>query len=364
MANKTPLYEMHLQAGAKIVNFAGWDMPLHYGSQIEEHHAVRKRVGMFDVSHMTIVDVQGADAKVFLRYLLANDIHKLAQPGRALYSCMLNTQGGVIDDLIIYFVAENSYRLVVNSATREKDLAWMQQQAANYAVKLVPQTQQAIIAVQGPEAQAVLTQIFAAQPGEQLTGLKPFHFIAKDQYFIARTGYTGEDGFEIMLSAQDAVTFWQALLSNGVRPCGLGARDTLRLEAGLNLYGNDMDETTSPLESNLAWTVSWDDPERHFIGRSALAEQQQRGIQTKLTGLALKDKGVLRSHQKVLVPGFGEGETTSGTFAPTIGKAIALARLPVAATGQCQVEIRGKYVTAEIVTPPFVRKGKLLITVD
>lgn len=361
MASKTPLYQQHQDAGAKLVDFAGWEMPLHYGSQLDEHHQVRQDAGMFDVSHMTVVDIQGSAAKPFLRYLLANDVNKLLQPGKALYSCMLNQQGGVVDDLIVYFVAEHDYRLVVNSGTRAKDLAWIQQHATDFQVTINPRPELAIIAVQGPQAIAKFAQLLTAAEVTILNALKPFHLVKLADYFIARTGYTGEDGVEIILAAAQANTLWNKLLQTGIKPCGLGARDTLRLEAGLNLYGSDMDDTTSPLESNLAWTVNWDDATRQFIGRESLLQQQAQGLQKKLVGLVLEDKGVLRSHQKVIIDGVGEGETTSGTFSPTLGKAIALARIPVAADGTCKVAIRGKHLTATIITPPFVRKGKKLV---
>lgn len=360
MGNRTPLYEAHLQAGAKMVDFAGWDMPLHYGSQLEEHHFVRKDAGLFDVSHMTIMDLHGPGVEDYLCYLLANDIKKL-QPGKALYSCMLNEHGGVIDDLIVYYIAQGNYRLVVNSATREKDLAWLNKQAVHYQVVLQPRPELAIIAVQGPNARSKLlqTQVFAEV--QAISQLKPFQFISIDNALIACTGYTGEDGFEMMLPADKAISIWQALIQQDIKPCGLGARDTLRLEAGLNLYGNDMDETTSPLESNLAWTVNWEDASRDFLGKQALLDQQAHGIKRQLMGLLLVDKGVLRSHQKVIVEGYGEGETTSGTFSPTLGQAIALARIPITHETNCKVDIRGKLLTARIVKPPFVRRGKILI---
>lgn len=357
MINRTVLYEQHQQQGAKLVDFAGWDMPLHYGSQIEEHHQVRRDAGMFDVSHMAAVDVIGEQATDYLRYLLANDVAKL-QPGKALYTCMLNQAGGIIDDLIVYYLKPNSYRLVVNAGTRQKDLAWLNKQANTFTVEITERTDLAIIAVQGPKARDKTQQAFTIEQQKVAFELTPFSCIEHENWLIARTGYTGEDGFEIMLPTASAVHFWQALLKAEIKPCGLGARDTLRLEAGLNLYGSDMDETTSPLESNLAWTVAFEPKERNFIGRKALEEQKQLGIQRCLTGLVMTEKGVLRSHQKVIVHGVGEGEITSGTFSPTLGHSIALARIPAASIGHdCDVVIRDKSVPVRMVKPVFVRNG-------
>ncbi len=358
MGKRTSLYDCHLQSSAKMVDFAGWDMPLHYGSQLQEHHYVRQDAGMFDVSHMTVVDFTGPDVAAFLRYLLANNIDRLI-PGKALYTCMLNETGGVIDDLIVYKVADDKYRLVVNSGTRDKDLAWFHKQAQNFNLTLAEQADTVMIAVQGPAVRSKIPAIFAAKDAEAIANLKPFTFHVTDAgWFIARTGYTGEDGFEIIAPAKDAETLWQTLLNAGVKPCGLGARDTLRLEAGLNLYGADMDETVSPLESNLSWTVAFEPNDRDFIGRQALETQLKEGIQHKLVGLVLEGQGVLRNHQKVIVDAIGFGEITSGSFSPTLNKGIALARVPFATQDDCVVEIRGKHIPAQIIKPPFVRQGK------
>ncbi|MEK7321874.1 MAG: glycine cleavage system aminomethyltransferase GcvT [Pseudomonadota bacterium] len=362
MGKRTPLYDTHLAAGAKLVDFGGWDMPLHYGSQIEEHHQVRRDAGMFDVSHMTIVDLRGERVQDFLRHLVANNIDKLKLPGGALYTCMLNAQGGVIDDLIVYFVEPRWYRLVVNAATRDKDLAWITQQAKAFAVEVRERAELAMIAIQGPQArdktQRALGDIVRAATALQ----KPFTFVVVGDLFIARTGYTGEDGYEIMLPATQAATVWQKLAAVGVAPAGLGARDTLRLEAGMNLYGSDMDEITSPLESGLAWTVAFEPATRDFIGRAALEAQRQRGAVAEFVGLVLLDKGVLRNHQIVLQNGEKIGEITSGGFSPSLGRAIALARVNGAVSGDCQVEIRGKLLDVQVVKPPFVRNGKICVT--
>lgn len=360
MSNQTPLYKQHLSADGKMVDFAGWQMPINYGSQVQEHHKVRQDVGMFDVSHMTVVDIEGEAAREFLRHLLANDVNRLKETGKALYSCMLNEQGGVIDDLIVYFLRDDWYRLVVNAGTREKDVNWINQQAQSFNVSINERPELAMIAVQGPNA---AKHVIAAMSDNAaaIEALTPFNALALDNLFIARTGYTGEDGFEIILSADDAVSLWETLSKSGVPPIGLGARDTLRLEAGMNLYGHDMDDNTSPLESGLGWTVAWDPSDRKFIGREALESIKASKPKTKLVGLVLDEKGVIRDHQKVVVAGIGEGEITSGSFSPTIGKSIAFARVPANTKEAVSVEIRGKLAAARIVKVPFVRKGKVCI---
>lgn len=357
MGKRTPLYDCHLKANAKMVDFAGWDMPLNYGSQIQEHHQVRQDAGIFDVSHMTIVDLKGPDVASYLRYLLANNIDRLT-PGKALYTCMLNEQGGVIDDLIVYKMTDDFYRLIVNSGTHDKDLAWMQKQAKNFDFTLTERTDLSMLAIQGPKVKEKIASIFTPATLQKITELKPFHAVIVDEFFIARTGYTGEDGYEIILPAKTAPDFWQKVLDANILPCGLGARDTLRLEAGLNLYGSDMDENVSPLESNLAWTVSFEPKERDFIGRAALEKQLKSGVKHRLVGLVLETQGVLRNHQKVIVNEHGEGEITSGSFSPTLNKGIALARVPAEIGTHCQVDMRGKRVPAQVIKPPFVRQGE------
>jgi aminomethyltransferase len=336
-------------------------MPVQYSSQIGEHHAVRRAAGVFDVSHMCVIDLSGARTREFLRHLLANDVARLVTPGKALYSCMLAESGSVLDDLIAYHLDERNYRLVVNAGTRDKDLAWIRAQAAPYALTVTERTDLAMLAVQGPEARAKAAQLLPPAAATAALALEPFTGAALGAWFVARTGYTGEDGFEIMLPAQEAVPAWRSLNSLGVASCGLGARDTLRLEAGMNLYGSDMDESTHPYESALGWTVAWEPAEREFLGRAALTGVRGASPR-KLVGLLLEGRGVLRSHQKVLVAGGGEGEITSGTFAPTLERSIALARLPSAAGGTVQVDVRGKLLSARIVKPPFVRFGRALIT--
>ena len=358
MGNKTPLYDEHVADGGKLVDFAGWEMPINYGSQIEEHNTVRNDAGMFDVSHMTVVDLTGERTREFLRYLLANNVDRLTENGKALYSCMLNESGGVIDDLIVYFLEDDFFRMVVNAGTREKDLAWLRQQAVPFDVTVTERPELAMIAVQGPNARDKALGLLDADARAAAAALKPFFGTFAGDWFIARTGYTGEDGFEIVLPPEDAPGFWQQLRAAGVRPTGLGARDTLRLEAGMNLYGTDMDESVSPLESALGWTIAWEPAERDFIGRAALEQQRKAGAKHKLVGLLLEGKGVLRNHQKVIAEGAGEGEITSGSFSPTLQRAIAFARVPKTTGDSCQGDIRGKLLTARVVKPPFARNGK------
>ena len=360
MGRRTPLFDLHVAGGARIVDFGGWDMPVGYGSQIEEHHAVRRDAGMFDVSHMCTVDLRGAGVRPLLLRLLANDVGRLKAPGKALYSCMLRPDGGVIDDLIACFLEERWFRLVVNAGTADKDLAWIKEHAKPVGVAVVPRRDLAMIAVQGPKARAKASAVLPEASRAPAAALEPFFGASCDEWFVARTGYTGEDGFEIALPSESAPAFWQALQGAGVVPCGLGARDTLRLEAGMNLYGSDMDETVSPLESGLAWTVALEG-NRDFIGKQALERQRAAGSARKLVGLLLLERGVLRSHQKVSAGQAGAGEVTSGTFSPTLERSIGLARLPAAAAGEVQVDIRGKQVPARIVKPPFVRNGRALI---
>ncbi len=360
MANKTPLYDEHVADGGKIVDFAGWDMPINYGSQVEEHNNVRTDAGMFDVSHMTVVDLTGARTREYLRYLLANNVDRLKESGKALYSCMLNEQGGVIDDLIVYYIRDDYYRMVVNAGTRAKDLAWLEQQSVDFSVTVTERPELAMIAVQGPNARAKTLPLLRDSVREAAAALQPFYGVFDGEWFIARTGYTGEDGFEIVLPAEEAAHFWSRLRAAGVRPTGLGARDTLRLEAGMNLYGSDMDESITPLEAALNWTIAWEPADRDFIGRKALERARAEGVRHKLVGLLLEDKGVLRNHQKVL-GGSGEGEITSGSFSPTLQRAIAFARVPKDTGEHCQVDIRGKLHSARVVKPPFVRNGKAQI---
>jgi len=355
--NRTPLFDAHLNAGARMVDFGGWEMPVSYGSQIEEHHAVRQAVGVFDVSHMRSVDLTGPGSRTFLRRLLANDVDKLTEPGRAFYSCMLNPEGGVIDDMIVYFFALDQWRLVINAACADKDVAWMRRvlQLGGEELTLTERTDLALLAVQGRLAEQTLSEV-RTDWASKLLALKPFRAQQFDQTTVARTGYTGEDGFEIMLPAAEAVSLWNDLLAAGVKPCGLGARDTLRLEAGMNLYGQDMDALTLPSQAGLTWTVSLKDPARAFIGRAAIETVPAAG---QLLGLRLLEKGVMRAHMAVTTD-HGSGEVTSGTMSPTLGFSIAMARLPdaVKVGDQVHVDIRAKAVPAMVCLLPFVRHGK------
>ena len=362
MTQKTILNETHRALGAKMVDFGGWDMPIHYGSQLDEHHLVRSAAGMFDVSHMTVVDLTGAKVRAFLRHLVANSVDKLQKPGKALYTAMLNPQGGVIDDLIVYFMSEDWFRLVVNAATREKDVAWITEQAKAFGVDVRERPEFGMVAVQGPTAREKVVGLLREEDRAPVSKL--LRFSAREakttdgvEVFVARTGYTGEDGFEVIVPEAQTVAFWNALLDAGVKPAGLGARDTLRLEAGMNLYGQDMDDTVSPYEAALAWTVALDEG-RDFIGRTALEAQQAAGAARQMIGLVMDEKGVLRHGQKVLTAN-GDGEILSGTFSPSIGKAIAFARVPAGEPGEVRVDIRGKEIPVRVVKFPFVREGKI-----
>jgi aminomethyltransferase len=360
MGQRTPLYDLHLALGAKLVDFGGWDMPLHYGSQVEEHHQVRRDCGVFDVSHMNVIDIDGPQAMIFLQRLLSNDVARLESTGGALYSTMLNEQGGVIDDLIVYRL-ERGYRLVLNAATRDKDLAWLSGHAHGYEVQVRCRSELAMLAIQGPNARERLGELVSQARAELIERLQPFEGLEEHDWFIARTGYTGEDGLEIVLPRDQAPAFFNDLVGAGIMPIGLGARDTLRLEAGMNLYGQDIDETHSPLTSNMGWSVAWEPCEREFVGRAALEREHQVGPGWKLVGLVLEERGVLRAHQVVRVAQIGEGEITSGSFSPTLSKSIALARVPRATGDRAEVEIRGKWYPVRVVKPTFVRHGKTLV---
>ncbi|MFT4045298.1 MAG: glycine cleavage system aminomethyltransferase GcvT [Solimonas sp.] len=381
MLKQTALHAEHVRLGAKLVDFAGWDMPIQYQSQLDEHHAVRRDAGMFDVAHMCAVDLHGPRTREFLRRLLANDVARLTQPGKALYSCMLRADGGILDDLIVYALPaqagaisgadfqnrtdEHGFRLVVNAGTTDKDLVWIRDQAVAFGVEVRQRSDLGILAVQGPQARGrVLPHLPAAlrAPAESLVYFQAAH---EGDLFVARTGYTGEDGFELILPHAELVALWRKLVADGVKPCGLGARDTLRLEAGMNLYGQDMDETTQPLESGLGWTVAWEPqdrplPKRDFIGRPAI-EPLRGASPRKLVGLLLEGRGIMRGHMKVRFADGAQGETTSGGFSPTMKQSIGFARVASDACGACEIEIRGQWVVARVVKPPFVRNGKVLL---
>jgi aminomethyltransferase len=361
MTERTPLFDEHLAAGGKMVDFAGWDLPVAYGSQLAEHEAVRTKCGMFDVSHMGVVEVHGAGVESFMQELLANNVGRMSEPGRAIYSCMLNEQGGVIDDVIAYRLANGGFRLVINASNRQTDLAWMRERAAGYGliIDLLPEL--ALIAVQGPLAREVVHGLLDEEVSAQLRPVQRFGFWSDGELFIARTGYTGEDGYELIMPAAEAVGWWQRLRAAGVQPCGLGARDSLRLEAGLNLHGQDMDASVTPLECGLDWTIAFDPPERQFIGRRALEEQWAEGITRKQVGLLLLGKGVIRHGYEVTVAGTVVGEVTSGGLGPTLGRSIALARVKAGCPEEVYVRIRGKDLPALVVPYPFARNGRVQI---
>ncbi|MDX2164483.1 MAG: glycine cleavage system aminomethyltransferase GcvT [Gammaproteobacteria bacterium] len=345
----TPLYEWHVAHKATMVDFAGWKMPIHYGSQLEEHHAVRQHAGIFDVSHMNVVDVIGQDVPAYLKILCANNIEKLS-PNKALYTCMLNENGGIVDDLIVYKISDSHYRLVLNAGTREKDLHWLNHVKGSFELHLHARSEMAIIALQGPHAITIAKSLF------QIVPEKFFSFIGFEDCMIARTGYTGEDGVEIIVPGEHALKIWNKLIDAGAKPIGLGARDTLRLEAGLNLYSSDMDETVSPLESNIAWTVAWEPADRQFMGRKTLEIQKQIGISKKLVGLTLEKGGVLRHGQKIFSQDQEIGVVTSGGFSPTLNVSIAMARIDASVAHDVDVEIRGKRLPARVVALPFIKR--------
>lgn len=356
MIKKTILYPYHVEHNARMVDFHGFSMPLHYGSQLHEHQLVRQQAGMFDVSHMAIVDVLGAGGRQFLRHLLTNDVDTLRPIGRALYSCMCNEHGGIIDDLIVYQRSPDNYRLVLNAAVRESDLIWIRNKIQGFSAGLQERTDLSMLAVQGPAAIKKTLTILNPAQADAVSTLTPFECVDVGSWFFARTGYTGEDGLEIMVPNEDIQQLWSALLTAGVQPCGLAARDTLRLEAGLLLYGQDMNQNTTPLESGLGWTVQWEPSDRDFIGKGALMAQKKQGLKRKLVGLTLQDKGVMRAGQAVLIEGSGEGIITSGTFSPTQGQSIAFARVPIETGDHVFVTIRGKQMPATVGKLRFIKR--------
>lgn len=356
----TPFNQAHKDAGGKLIDFAGWELPIHYGSQIQEHEAVRTDAGMFDVSHMLVTDVSGAQARAFFRKLIANDVAKLSFVGKALYSAMLNENGGVMDDLIVYRTneAETNYRIVSNGATREKDSAQFAKIGAEFGIELSPRYDLAMLAVQGPKA---IEKLLSVKPewAEVVNNLAVFQGADLGlDWFVARTGYTGEDGVEVILPASEANAFFAQLREAGVQPCGLGARDTLRMEAGMNLYGNDMNDEISPLQAGMAWTVDLKDESRDFVGKAALLALKEQGVDVKQVGLLLEKGGVLRDGMEIITEN-GQGVTTSGVFSPSLKQSIAIARIPKSFEGNtAKVLIRGKEVEVRVLKLPFVRNGQ------
>ncbi len=356
MGSTTPLFDEHRALGAQFVDFAGYRMPLHYGSQVEEHHAVRRRGGVFDVSHMGIIDIAGTAAFDWLRRMLANDVAKL-KDGGALYSCMLNEQGGVIDDLIVYRLDANQFRIVVNAANKARDLAWMRKHANPLKLRITERSDFAMLAAQGPQARETVAALLPVTKRRETLGLRPFSGMRNGAEFVSRTGYTGEDGFEIMLPREHASHWWKALIAGGMVPAGLGARDTLRLEAGLCLYGNDLDESHDPLASGLGWTVALEPAERNFIGRPAI-DRVRGALNVRAVGLILDGRGIMRHGQRVATRA-GDGVVTSGGFSPTLNRSIALARVPIQSGNEVEIDMRGQWMRARCVKPPFVRRGEL-----
>ncbi len=344
-----------------MIDFHGWDMPINYGSQLSEHEQVRNSCGIFDVSHMTILDFEGKDVKEFLRKLLANDINSLNEDFDGLYSALLNESGGILDDLIAYKL-ESGYRLVFNCATRESDISWVVSQVGDMNVSFSERLDLSMIAMQGPDVFEVLSRCFSAETSNELKKKRPFQGLMENGTLVTTTGYTGEKGVEIMIDNEKANSLWQKAIQSGARPVGLAARDTLRLEAGMNLYGFEMDKMISPLECNMAWTVSLKDKERSFIGKEAFELKKKNGDHDLLKGLLFEDRCIVRSNQEIF---FDEKKTkkgivTSGTYSPTLKKSIALARIVHSDKETCLAEVRGKIFTAAIGQPRFIKEGKIV----
>ncbi len=355
--NKTPLHASHRRAGAKMVEFAGWDMPVQYQGVIQEHLAVRSRAGLFDVSHMGEIEIRGAGALALCQRVGANDAARL-KPFQAQYNLLLNDDGGVVDDVIIYRLAEDGFFICVNAANTDKDFRWIESRARGAVEVENVSARYGQLAVQGPRAENILAPLARAD----LSALPSFHFLYADvaavRCLVARTGYTGEDGFELYCNADQAVALWDAILAagaaHGLCPVGLGARDTLRLEKAYPLYGHELDDGTTPLEAGLAWVVKFSKPE--FIGRAALARQKERGVERKLVGLELTAAGIARAGYALSKGGRSIGRVTSGTRSPSLGKSIALGYVEAAEAepgNVIDVEIRGRGAAAKIVATPF-----------
>ena len=344
-----------------MIDFHGWDMPINYGSQLSEHEQVRNSCGIFDVSHMTILDFEGKDVKEFLRKLLANDINALNEDFDGLYSALLNESGGILDDLIAYKL-ESGYRLVFNCATRESDISWIVSQVGDMNVSFSERLDLSMIAMQGPDVFEVLSRCFSAETSNELKKKRPFQGLMENGTLVTTTGYTGEKGVEIMIDNEKANSLWQKAIQSGARPVGLAARDTLRLEAGMNLYGFEMDKMISPLECNMAWTVSLKDKERSFIGKEAFELKKKNGDHDLLKGLLFEDRCIVRSNQEIFFDEkkTKEGIVTSGTYSPTLKKSIALARIVHSDKETCLAEVRGKIFTAAIGQPRFIKEGKVV----
>ncbi|MFK2824346.1 glycine cleavage system aminomethyltransferase GcvT [Bacillus sp. B190/17] len=361
---RTPLFELYKQYGAKTIDFGGWELPVQFSSIKEEHEAVRTKAGLFDVSHMGEITVKGKDALAFLQKMMTNDLSKL-QPDRAMYTIMCNEQGGTIDDLLVYMLAEEDYLLVVNAANTEKDFQWLKEHGTGEVQINNVSQDWAQLAIQGPAAESILQKLVA---GVDLQDIKSFAFrqhvsINGAHALVSRTGYTGEDGFEIYSQSGDAGKIWKDLLEageeEGLVPCGLGARDTLRFEANLALYGQELSEDISPIEAGLGFAVKTNKEE--FIGLTALKEQKENGSKRKLIGLEMIDRGIPRHGYPVFSGEEAAGHVTTGTQSPTLKKNIGLALVKAELAVPDQelfVEIRGKKLAAKTVKPPFYKRSK------
>ena len=352
--NKTPLHNAHIQLGAKMVNFSNWEMPISYSSLIKEHNAVRNAAGIFDVSHMSVFDFDGGNQIAFFKKIFANDIKKIYKDNKAIYGALLNEEGGILDDLIIYH-ANNKFRLVSNCSTREQNKQWLEKYAVEFGVKVMERSDMGILAIQGPDALNKILEI--KEIDAQVNTLQSFGCMFEGDKLYARTGYTGEDGLELIVPTQDINHLWDQALELGCTPIGLGARDTLRLEAGLNLYGNDMTINNHPYESNLGWTIDMSDKNREFIGKNALLSIDQSKSQ-KIVGIILQDKGVLRSGYEITHEQ-GKGVVLSGSYSPTLQSSIGLARVDQGYKENGKVMIRNKVLNIDFVSPRFLGQGKI-----
>ncbi|MDC0207743.1 glycine cleavage system aminomethyltransferase GcvT [Pseudomonadota bacterium] len=352
--NKTPLHNAHIQLGAKMVNFSNWEMPISYSSLIKEHNAVRNAAGIFDVSHMSVFDFDGGNQIAFFKKIFANDIKKIYKNNKAIYGALLNEEGGILDDLIIYH-ANNKFRLVSNCSTREQNKQWLEKYAVEFGVKVMERSDMGILAIQGPDALNKIMEI--KEIDAQVNTLPSFGCMFEGDKLYARTGYTGEDGLELIVPTQDINHLWDQALELGCTPIGLGARDTLRLEAGLNLYGNDMTINNHPYESNLGWTIDMSDKNREFIGKNALLSIDQSKSQ-KIVGIILQDKGVLRSGYEITHEQ-GKGVVLSGSYSPTLQSSIGLARVDQGYKENGKVMIRNKVLNIDFVSPRFLGQGKI-----
>ena len=352
--NKTLLNKSHIELGAKMVNFSNWEMPISYSSLIEEHNAVRNTVGIFDVSHMSVFDFDGDNQVAFFEKIFANDIKKIYKDNKAIYGALLNEEGGILDDLIIYH-ANNKFRLVSNCSTREQNRQWFEKHAVEFGVKVMERSDMGILAIQGPDAINKILEI--KEIDAQVNALQSFGCMFEGDKLYARTGYTGEDGLELIVPTKDINHLWDQALELGCTPIGLGARDTLRLEAGLNLYGNDMTINNHPYESNMGWTIDMSDENREFIGKDALLSIDQSKSQ-KIVGIILQDKGVLRSGYEITHEQ-GKGVVLSGSYSPTLQSSIGLARVDQGYKENGKVMIRNKLLNVDFVSPRFLGQGKI-----